>query len=232
MTPVIHRSASSVQSAGVEWATDRLAPRIRSRMSIARAVDEHQPGDRARAGGTGYQIGTGVPVALMPDERQAVVEDGRREEPQEAPHRRPRGGASGAGRGDRLAAVRVAVGPVSPLARAIRPRSLPRPRPRDDRTAATAADDRAPADALASAHAPGHRGTIPARPARATMTITMIPMVWIRSSGTNANRSASDAPGSAGPARMKSAKKAARKTAITVPRTGRVYIVRARPVRS
>jgi len=59
-----------------------------------------------------------------------------------------------------------------------------------------------------------------------------MPMVWMRSSGTNAKRSSDPPDGIVWPAAMKIAKKAARKTAIRVPMTGRVYIVRARPVRS
>ena len=72
--------------------------------------------------------------------------------------------------------------------------------------------------------------TIPASPARKTAAMTISPVSWTSSFGMNSNRASE--PALMGPcsAYMKSAKKAARKTAISVPRIGRVYMARARPV--
>ncbi len=72
----------------------------------------------------------------------------------------------------------------------------------------------------------------PARPARNTRTITTTPVVWISPSGMNW-KSASDWA-LCGPwlAYMKSAKKAASRIAISEPKIGLVYIVRASRVRS
>ena len=62
--------------------------------------------------------------------------------------------------------------------------------------------------------------------------MTPIPMLWISSSGMNPKMSSEPALCGPWPAYMNSAKNAARATAMNVPTTGRVYIVRARPVLS
>ena len=64
------------------------------------------------------------------------------------------------------------------------------------------------------------------------MTMMPMPMSWMSSSGMNPKMSKEPTLCRPCAAYMKSAKKAASATAMKVPTNGRVYIVRARPVRS
>jgi hypothetical protein len=72
----------------------------------------------------------------------------------------------------------------------------------------------------------------PTRPAMKTRIMTPMPMSWMSVSGMKPKMSSDSVLCGPWPAYMKRAKKAARPTAMSVPMTGRVYIVRARPVRS
>ena len=149
----------------------------------------------------------------MPSDRQAVVEDGRREQAQEAPHRggveEPATPVPG-----RHAAVACRNPPGSDAGRGTRPRSaVHRARP-ERRSAARPPTTVRQRDAFAR---PTARAIVPmpTRPATKTRIITTMPRLWMRASGMNPKMSSEPVLWGPWPAYMKRAKKAARATAMT-----------------
>ena len=103
----------------------------------------------------GYQIGTGVPVALIPTRAKPVVEDGREEQAQEAPHRggveepaTPVPGLRGR--------IGVAVVAIAALAQRLDREGAPQ-RTRRPAQGRSPTDDRAKGHAIAATDRTGHR---------------------------------------------------------------------------
>ena len=114
VTPVIQTSARNVQSAAVEWRTDRSSPAVALDDEHRRAVDEQQAGDGAEEADR-VPDRDGRAGGLDPDEGEAVVEDRRGQQAEEAPHRR--GVEEPAATEPRLGGrIGVAVRPVPTLA--------------------------------------------------------------------------------------------------------------------